>query len=184
MVLRMCTLGIEFGKRNVEERRLLEFCDEKKLCMANTWFEKRKITYSMGANEIEIDFLLVGKNNIKYLKDVKAIFWELQHRLVVTDTDKSKLKKVVKNKQTIKRRVRKSKENNMKTRFQHRVKELVDADAPNLWNTFKNCMLQACDEVCEKKTGRKNHWDARWWNEKVYKAIQQKKVAYKKMCEN
>ena len=37
----------------------------------------------------------------------------------------------------------------MKARFQERVKELVDVDAPNQWNTFKNGtgMLQACDEV-------------------------------------
>ena len=47
----------------------------------------------------------------------------------------------MKNEQTIKR-VWKLKENNIKTRFQERVKELVDVDAPNLWNTFKNSMLQ------------------------------------------
>ena len=88
--------------------RLLEFCDEKELCVTNTWFEKkeqRKTTYSMGENETEIDFVLIGKNNRKYLKDVKAIPWELQHRLVVTAIDKRKLKKVVKNKQTIRRKV-------------------------------------------------------------------------------
>ena len=37
--------------------------------MANTWFgkkEQRKITYSMGKNETEIDFVVVGKNNRKY----------------------------------------------------------------------------------------------------------------------
>ena len=28
--------GYGIGKRNVEGRRLLEFCDEKKLCVANT----------------------------------------------------------------------------------------------------------------------------------------------------
>ena len=72
--------------------------------MTNTWFEKkeqRKITYSIAGNEIEIDSVLVSKNNRKYLKDVKVIPWELQHRLVVTDIDKRKLKKAVKNKQTI-----------------------------------------------------------------------------------
>ena len=80
-------VGIGTGKRNVEGKRLLEFCDEKQLCVANTWFEKkqRKITYSMGGNETEADFVLVGKNNKKYLKDMKVIPWELQHRLVVTD---------------------------------------------------------------------------------------------------
>ena len=62
--------------------------------MANTRFEKkeqRKIKYSMSGNETEIDIVLVGKINRKYLKDVKAIPWELQHRLVVTDIDKRKL---------------------------------------------------------------------------------------------
>ena len=35
--------------------------------------EQRKRTFSMGGNETEIDFVLVGKNNRKYLQDVKAI---------------------------------------------------------------------------------------------------------------
>ena len=34
--------GYGSGKRNVQERRLLEFCDEKKLGVANTWFEKEQ----------------------------------------------------------------------------------------------------------------------------------------------
>ena len=105
----------------------------------------------MGGNETEINSFLVDKNNRKYLKDVKVIPWELQHRLVVTDVDKRKLKKVVKNEQATRRMVWKLNENNMKTRFQEEVKESVDVDASNLWNTFKNCMLQACDEVCGKK---------------------------------
>ena len=45
-------------------------------------------------------------------------------------------------------------------------------------------MLQACDKVCGKKKGRKSHGDTWWWNEEVKEAIQQKKVAYKKMCKN
>ena len=154
----------EIGKRNVEKRRLLELCEETESCVANTWFQKkkRKITYSVGGNETEINFVLVGKNNRKYLKDLKAIPWELQHRLVITDIDKRKLKKVLKNEQTIRRKVWKLKENSMKRRFQERVKELVHVDAPNLWNTFKNSMLQACDKVRGKKKGRKNHEDT-WW---------------------
>ena len=72
------------------------------------------------------------------------------------------MKKVVKNEQTIRRRIWKLKENNLKIKFQERVKKLVDVDAPNLWNTFKNSMLQACDEVCGKKKRRRNHVDT-WW---------------------
>ena len=53
-----------------EERRLFEFYDEKELRVANTWFEKeqRKITYSMGGNETEIDFVLIGENQQKVFK--------------------------------------------------------------------------------------------------------------------
>ena len=43
--------GNGIGKINVDGRRLLEFCDERELCMANTWFykaDKRKITCSAG----------------------------------------------------------------------------------------------------------------------------------------
>ena len=49
--------------------------------MANIWFEKkhRKITHSMGVNETEIDFVLVGKNK-KVLKRresnlLKSVTW-------------------------------------------------------------------------------------------------------------
>ena len=57
---------------------------------------------------------------------MKPIPWELHNRLVVTDMDKKKLKKVVKNEQIVRRRVWKLKKKNMKARFQERVKELVD----------------------------------------------------------
>ena len=43
--------GFGIGERNMEGRMLLEFCDEKEGCVANTWFqkgEKRKVTYSAG----------------------------------------------------------------------------------------------------------------------------------------
>ena len=68
--------GNGIGERNVEEKMLLEFCDEKELCVANTWLrkgEKRNVTYSAGGNELEIDFILVGKGNRKYLRDVKVL---------------------------------------------------------------------------------------------------------------
>ena len=53
---------------------MIEFCDEKKLCVANTWFEKEKqskITYSTGENTTVNNSVLVGKSNKKFLKEVK-----------------------------------------------------------------------------------------------------------------
>ena len=61
------------------------------------------MTYSTGRNESEIDSVLVGKGNRKYMRDVKVIQGELQHRLVVMDLVKKKVKKVVR-KEVIERR--------------------------------------------------------------------------------
>ena len=65
----------------------------------------------------------------------------------------------MKNEQIIRRRIWKLKKNNRKTGCQERVKELVDVVAPNLCNTLKNRMLQACDEACGKKKGKKKPWE-------------------------
>ena len=100
--------GNGIGQRNTEGSMLLDFCDERELCVANTWFrktDKRKITFKSGNNESEIDFILVTKENRKFLKDGKIISWELQHRLLVTDVDKRKLNKVVKKESRVKRMV-------------------------------------------------------------------------------
>ena len=89
--------GNGVGKRNAEGRRLLEFCDERELCVANTWFKKtnnRKITYSTDGCGTKIDFVLVEEKYRKYIRDVKVIPWELQHRLVVVALDKKVLKKL------------------------------------------------------------------------------------------
>ena len=55
--------GNGIGQRNAEGRMLLEFCDERELCVANTWFkktDKRKITFKSGINESEFDLILVS----------------------------------------------------------------------------------------------------------------------------
>ena len=132
--VRKCAEGFEgvhggncVGKRNAEGRRLLEFCDERELCVANTWFkktDKRKITYSAGGCETEIDFVLVGEKYRKYIRDVKVIPWELQHRMVVVDLDKKVLKKVVRKERIIKRKIWKLNENQTRARFEKRVKDL------------------------------------------------------------
>ena len=57
--------GNRIGKKSIEERRLVEFCNVNELCVANSWFqmkEQRKITSSMDRNRTGIDFGLVGKN--------------------------------------------------------------------------------------------------------------------------
>ena len=130
--VRKCAEGFEgvhggngVAKRNAEGRRLLEFCDERELCVANTWFkntDKRKTTYSAGGCGTEIDFVLVGEKYRKYKRDVKVIPRELQHRMVVVD--KKVLKEIVRKQWIIKRKVWKLNGNRTRVRFKKRVKEL------------------------------------------------------------
>ena len=97
--------GYGIGKINAEGRMLLDFCDQKELCVANTWYEKkdkRKVTYSSGGNDTVIDFVQVGKEKRKYLRDRKVIPGGLQHRLVVVHVVKQKLKKSVKKSERVK----------------------------------------------------------------------------------
>ena len=91
--------GNRLGERNVKGK-MLEFCDEKELCVAHM-VQKRgqeENDIGTGENELEIDFILVGKGNRKYVRDVKVIPRELQHRLVVVDLVKKKGKEVVRKK--------------------------------------------------------------------------------------
>ena len=66
--------GNGIGTRNGDGRRLREFCDEKELCVPNTWYKKkgkRKVTFSSEEKETEVDFIAIEKNSPKYLKNIK-----------------------------------------------------------------------------------------------------------------
>ena len=104
--------GYGIGKRNAEGRILLDFCDQEELFVASTWYKKnkRKVTNSLGENDTGIDFVLVGKEKRKYLRDVKVMPGELQHRLVVVHVKEQKLKKSVKKSRRVRWRVWKLKE--------------------------------------------------------------------------
>ena len=124
---------------------------------------------------MNLKLTLVSKEKRKFLKDVKVIPGELQHRLLVADVDKRKLTKVVKKESRVKRMVWKLKERKMQEKFERRVEELVDVETTNLWESFRDGVLTACDELCGKKKVRKNGGNKWWWNEEVRNAIVRKK---------
>ena len=126
--------GYGLEKRNVEGRMSLDFWVQKELCVTNAWYKKRderKVTYSSGGNDTEIDFVQVGKEKRKYLRDVKVIPGELQHSLVVVDVEERKLKKSGKSKR-VRWRVWKLKEKKIEEEFEQRVVELVYTEAADL----------------------------------------------------
>ena len=110
-----------------------QFCLEKESCVSNTWTkrkEKRKVTFSMGENETDIDFVLIEKEHERFIQNVKAITGEFQHPLVIAGL-LNDLK--------------------IRNRFEEKVIELGDVGVPNLW-TYQgwgfNGMMR-----CEERRG-------------------------------
>ena len=56
--------GYGVGQMNLEGEMLLGFCLKKKLCVEYT--EKTKVTFRIGENETEIDFVLIEKEYTIY----------------------------------------------------------------------------------------------------------------------
>ena len=88
------------------------------------------------------------------LRDVKVIPGELQHKLVVVDVEEQKLKKSVKKSKRVRWRVWKLKEKEIKEKFEERIGKLVDIDSKDLWGSYKNGVLKACDELRGKTKAR------------------------------
>ena len=96
---------------------------------ANTWFkknEKRIVTFNLGGNQTEINFVLLEKERTKFLKDAKVIHWELQHSLVVIDVKKENLFKRMRIKRNMQCRVWKFKEEETRKKFKDKAKEFVN----------------------------------------------------------
>ena len=45
----------------------------------------------------------------------------------------------------------------------------------DLWESYKNGVLKACDDLCGKTKGRRDQGNTWWWNEQVKEAIDRKK---------
>ena len=103
--MRKCAEGFEgvhwgngIGKKNAEGRRCW-ISVMKKRCV---WQTLSLIRQKKGRSLIvwvdvkqKLILCLWGEKCRKYIRDVKVIPWELQHRLVVVDLDRKVLKKVV-----------------------------------------------------------------------------------------
>ena len=140
--------------------------------------EKRKVTFRIGENETEIDFVLSNKEHRRFVQNMKAIPGEFQISFLSADTDKKKLRKAVRKTCAERRNITLLKGVKIRKRFEENVIELVDVGAQNLWGHFKDGVLKSCDDVCGKKRGSRGKGDTWWWNEKVKEAVSRKKDAH------
>ena len=113
------------------------------------------MTYSLSEYDAEIDFVLVGKEKRKHLRDVKVIPGELQYKLVVVDVEEHKLKKSLKKSKRVRWRVWKLKEKKIKEKFEERVVELVDTDSMDLWDLIRMELYRLMMNCVERQLGGK-----------------------------
>ena len=69
-----------------------------------------------------------------------------------------------------------------KKKLKEKVKKLINTEAKNLWGSFKDEILEACEKFCRKRKRRREQESIWWLNEKVQEAMKSKKNACKKMC--
>jgi exonuclease III len=160
-----------YGRRDKEGELLLELCKRNGMYICNTNFKKalkeEKITRISwdGKNESIIDYIIVGKNIKKYVRDTKVLYkinLDTDHRLLVSWIGKRWEKKIKKCKKTITEKGRikswKLQEKDIRSEFKKRVEEKVPKDSETLtveeeWNRFKTGIVHIAEELC----GRTNN---------------------------
>ncbi len=182
--------GRGYGTRDTEGERILELASATDMVVANTMFDKRDsklITYVSGDVSTQIDYILIGKSSLKLVKDVKVIAGEeiaVQHRLVIGDL---RLARPRARKEIFVPRRKTWKLDNKLTRghFQTQLGKLakehkLGVDIKGKWARLKDCHLKATDLTCgwtKRPTKRHVAW---WWNNRVDKAIAEKRACFRK----
>ena len=131
-----------FGVRKTEGESVLEMNTALDMAVFNTWFKKRDsrfITYSSGACNTQIDYILVKNKDMKLVEDVKGTSSKevvSQHRIAVSNVKMKPCR--VENQSFIpKRRVWKLNEHDVKENVANdfeNVKQRVKA----MWKTYGN----------------------------------------------
>jgi hypothetical protein len=180
--------GFGFGNRNVEGEMLLEFAEAKGLVVTNTWFKKdvgKLVTYESGERRTMIDYVLVRKDERRFVQDVKVIRSEEcipQHKLLVCLL---KMRRPVRRKEpsfVSKCKVWRLKESERCSRFQQgvgvRASERAVGGVETVWTGLKDCLLEVADEVCGRTKGRQRHSQTWWWNKEVDSLVSEKRYRF------
>ncbi|EYB83114.1 hypothetical protein Y032_0342g3028 [Ancylostoma ceylanicum] len=185
--------GRGFGSRNQDGERVIEFAEAHDLAITSTFFIKResqKITYSSGGRQSEIDHVLVRRNALKTVKNVKSIPGEEiagQHRPVVADICMLLPKQA---KSNVESRIRWWKLTSQTRKMlceRITTAGLPDPSGPidSVWvdaaSTIQKC---ARDTLGETKGGKRGNRAAWFWNEHLQRVVKAKKDAFKAWQKN
>ena len=159
-----------WGTRNREGRELVEMLRRNGLVVAGTFFQKKeshKITYRSGRHKTELDLLVVRQQQLRRVKDCKALAREYvttQHKPIVFEVRMKKWKE----KRTMgPKNIKWWKcKDEMMVEYRERVRrkyEELDADKGTVegeWRQYKDAFVGVAEELCGR-TSRKG-----WYTEK------------------
>ena len=183
--------GFGYGSRNQEGEGILNFALAYDLFVTNTLFRKRVshlITFSSGQHCSQIDFILARREDRHACLDCKVIPGECvvpQHKLVVADFRFRVRFQRSKRVQAPRTKWWKLKEDAAKTFKERILKEgpwHEGGDANSMWMGMATCIRKvASEEFGVTKGGKREAKETWWWNEKVQKAIKEKKECFRHM---
>ncbi|XP_030756972.1 craniofacial development protein 2-like [Sitophilus oryzae] len=179
--------GFGLGDRNERGERLIEFCQEKDLVIANTFYElppRRLYTWTSPRSSKEkiirnqIDFICVNRrfrNSIESAKTYPGADADTDHELLVANVKVRlrKLQRIIKPKII---NTEKLKQQQYQKEFNDSIaSEFLEASATNIdmaWDQIKSTMLTAADQV----VGRREHNTKNpWMTQEIINLIEEKR---------
>ena len=149
--------GRGFGRRNLEGERIVESAVAHNLVVSNSLFTNRErhlVTYQSGENQSQIDYILVKRQNIILVRDVKVITngeCVTQHKLLVCDTRMVKIevwcKKFVPKRCEWKLQQADLRDKLCET-FTDEMKDTAGEHADDTWSRLKQGLLSATEKTC------------------------------------
>lgn len=193
-----------FGVPEMNENgeRVVDFCAERELSVANTYFQHKNIhkyTWSVrrGENECKslIDLVLVKKEMMRDILDVKAIrglnggisdhmIVLCKLRLIGSWVKKRQVECKVGRIRS--ERLTEAVKSQEYVRILEGRKEEMDGhvDVGQMWMKFKEVIIDSAREVCGVARVGKRKLNAEWWSEDVRSAIEKKSQAYASTLQN
>ena len=169
----------------MEGRLLFEFSVEKGIFVGNSWFKKkhnRKVTFNRRCSGTEIDFVLMKDSQRKFLKDVRVIGGELQHKLLEVVLDGRWIRKIQQSHavKVCRPKVWKLLNDKVNGKFFEKMEVLYQkSDEQNAWLKYMTFVLKAAEEVCRVSKGRPQHGETWWWNQDAQKTITEKRKGFR-----
>jgi Reverse transcriptase (RNA-dependent DNA polymerase)/Endonuclease-reverse transcriptase len=188
-----------YGRRDKEGEVLLDFCKRNGLFICNTNFKKmlkeEKVTRVSwdGRNESVIDYIIVGKNMRKSVRDTKVLHkinLDTDHRLLASwiMKDRKWKRHKGKKKECMKGKIKSWKlfEEEKRIEFKKKIEENFPKESELFtveeeWNRYKKEVVKIAEEICGRTGIKRKRKETHWWSEEVQEMVKRKNNCWQKL---